>query len=81
MRAIMSIIYACGNYKRAEPDSDEALLVIKAINDVNIPKFITEDIPLFQDIISDLFPGKKLDKLLFEKLDKGIKVVVEELNL
>ena len=37
----MSIIYACGNLKREKPDDDEYLLIIKAISDVNIPKFTT----------------------------------------
>ena len=37
----MSIIYASGNLKRESPDEDESLLVIKAIYDVNIPKFTT----------------------------------------
>ena len=41
MRAVMSIIYACGNLKRENPNEDESLLVIKAISDVNIPKLTT----------------------------------------
>ena len=58
----MSIIYACGNLKRSKPKEDEYLLVIKALSDVNIPKFTTEDVALFKDIIKDLFPGRVLGK-------------------
>lgn len=38
------------------PDADESSIVLKALMDINLPKFIKNDIPLFEHIISDLFP-------------------------
>jgi len=56
MRAVKSIILAAGVYKTEHPEQDEYILVLKAIIDCNLPKFITEDQPLFHGIINDLFP-------------------------
>ena len=52
MRAVKSIILAAGVLKKDYPDMDESKLVLRAISDCNIPKFINEDIELFTGIIS-----------------------------
>ena len=38
-------------------DEEESHLIINAVKDVNIPKFVAEDLPLFTRILADLFPG------------------------
>ena len=57
MRAVKSVLVMAGNIKRQEPDRPESLVLIVAMVNSNVPKFLSDDIPLFYAILTDLFPG------------------------
>jgi len=56
MRAIKSVLSASGRIKQEMPGLDEIKIVLKAIRDMNLPKFVAEDTNLFDGLFVDLFP-------------------------
>jgi dynein heavy chain len=57
LRNITAVLTAAGQHKRKFPEANEELLLLTSCKDMNFPKFVTEDIPLFNAIMGDLFPG------------------------
>ena len=60
MRAVKSVLVIAGNLKRANPELSEDVLLIRAMRDANVPKFLADDLPLFNGIVQDLFPNLQI---------------------
>lgn len=73
MRAVKSVISAAGNLKRQNADMNEELIALRAIRDVNVPKFLMDDLKLFTGIVSDLFPNIKEEPIDYGSLDTSLR--------
>jgi len=74
MRALKAILTAAGNLKRVMVKDVEDIIVLRALNDVNLPKFTFNDVPLFLSITSDLFPGVNLPNIDYGRLEDALKM-------
>lgn len=57
LRALKSVLVMAGSLKRGAPEMSEQLVLMRALRDMNLPKFVFDDVPLFLGLINDLFPG------------------------
>ncbi|XP_015175416.1 PREDICTED: dynein heavy chain 3, axonemal [Polistes dominula] len=81
MRAVKTVLTAAGNLKLKHPTRDESVIVLRAIVDVNLPKFLAQDVPLFNGIYTDLFPGITLPQPDRGELIDRLNISLEKKNL
>ena len=57
LRAIKSVLVVAGALKRSDKGRAEDQVLMRALRDFNIPKIVTDDLPVFMGLIGDLFPA------------------------
>ena len=63
-----------GALKRKETDVAEELTIMRALREMNMPKFVFEDVPLFMGLIKDLFPNMDIKRKHYDKRDLIIEI-------
>ena len=49
---------------------------MRALRDMNLPKFVFEDVPLFLGLIGDLFPGLDCPRVRYPKFNDAVEAVL-----
>jgi dynein heavy chain len=75
LRALKSVLVMAGKLKRDNKETMEDLVLMRALRDMNMPKFVYEDEPLFLGLISDLFPSMDITRVPYEKYDLIAKII------
>ena len=63
LRALVSVLKYGGRKKRGNPEMPDEEVLLLAMKDMNEAKLTADDLPLFNGITSDLFPGVDVPQL------------------
>ncbi|XP_059165934.1 dynein axonemal heavy chain 10-like isoform X2 [Physella acuta] len=78
LRALKSVLVMAGELKRGSPDLAEDVVLMRALRDMNLPKFVFEDVPLFLGLISDLFPGLDCPRVRYPNFNDAVEQVLQD---
>ncbi|XP_011542373.1 dynein axonemal heavy chain 14 isoform X17 [Homo sapiens] len=89
LRSLKIVLIMAGTKKRefkcdtsdSLSEADETLIVIEAIREASLPKCPPEDVPLFENIIGDIFPEVTVLKVNQLALEKVIYTATQQLGL
>lgn len=67
--------------KRGDPGRVEEEVLMRALRDFNIPKIISDDVPVFMGLIGDLFPSLDVPRKRDQDFEKTVKQAAVDLLL
>ena len=82
LRSVKSVLNSAGALKRADTENtSEDVILLRSIRDMNLPKFVSQDMPLFNGLMSDLFPGVEPPVVDYGALQLAIEAELEAAGL
>lgn len=81
LRAIKSVLVVAGSLKREDRLRPEDQVLMRALRDFNIPKIVTDDVPIFMGLIGDLFPALDVPRKRNLDFENIVKKSAKELGL
>ena len=80
LRALKSVLVMAGELKRGSAELPEDVVLMRALRDMNLPKFVYEDVPLFLGLIGDLFPGLDCPRVRYPNFNDAVEDVLAKNN-
>ncbi|XP_031213696.1 dynein heavy chain 11, axonemal isoform X3 [Mastomys coucha] len=81
LRAIKSVLVVAGSLKRGDKNRPEDQVLMRALRDFNLPKIVTDDVPVFLGLVSDLFPALDVPRQRKPHFEQMVKQSTLELRL
>uniref|UniRef100_A0A336KTI1 CSON011058 protein n=1 Tax=Culicoides sonorensis TaxID=179676 RepID=A0A336KTI1_CULSO len=81
LRSLNSVLRMAGVVKRASSDTTENVVLMRVLRDMNFPKFVFDDVPLFLGLLKDLFPGVDCPRIGYPDFNSAVKQVLEQDNM
>ncbi|CAH1258196.1 DNAH17 [Branchiostoma lanceolatum] len=81
LRAIKSVLVVAGALRRSDRQRPEDQVLMRALRDFNIPKIVTDDLPIFMGLIGDLFPALDVPRKRDMDLEAAVRKTTLELKL
>uniref|UniRef100_A0A8C3P4G2 Dynein axonemal heavy chain 2 n=1 Tax=Chrysemys picta bellii TaxID=8478 RepID=A0A8C3P4G2_CHRPI len=81
LRALTSLLRYAGKKRRVHPDIIDEEILLMAMKDMNIAKLASVDVPLFNGIVQDLFPGIESPAIDYGKLKEAIELELKGMGL
>uniref|UniRef100_A0A8C4PUN9 Dynein axonemal heavy chain 11 n=1 Tax=Equus asinus asinus TaxID=83772 RepID=A0A8C4PUN9_EQUAS len=81
LRAIKSVLVVAGSLKRGDKNRPEDQVLMRALRDFNMPKIVTDDVPVFLGLVSDLFPALGVPRRRAPHFEQMVRQSTLELRL
>lgn len=54
------------------------VVLMRALRDMNLPKFVYDDVPLFRGLIGDLFPGLDCPRVRYPNFNDAVEETLQK---
>ncbi|KAI1886190.1 hypothetical protein AGOR_G00211440 [Albula goreensis] len=81
LRAIKSVLVVAGTLKRGDKSRPEDQVLMRALRDFNLPKIVTDDVPIFMGLIGDLFPALEVQRRRDPEFEQSVRETTVDLHL
>ena len=81
LRNLKAVLNMAGQLKRGDPNMPEESILMRALRDMNVPKFIKDDERLFRLLLGDLFPSLELPVSEYGQLAIAVEAELDKANL